>query len=100
MRTITEVSKILIRFYHSRFSGKNEIRYRIKKSDLKKIFGIRDIKKYQIEQLQLRLEKNGYLLNSFDDYYFFIPIKTVDRWRKVPSRLVNDYLSEETEEDE
>lgn len=95
-RTDEEVAKILRELYDEEFGGRAGARYVLSWGDLRAIYGYRKLYETRFERLleaagsqrlcvlDLGEGENGRLI-------IVIKIGTVDRWRKLPKRLVDKW---------
>lgn len=99
-RTDIEVVDVLLALYDDTFGGKSGQRFVIAWSDLRSIYGFAKLFGSRFEQLaqiatQMADGKRLYLLDLGEGenghLIAVIKTKTVDRWRRVPKKLIDNY---------
>lgn len=95
-RSDADVVDILLEIYAAEFGGKSGQRYLIRWSDLRTLYGFRRLFSSRFGRLQELAAASGlYLwdLGEGDHGYMIAVVKmrTVDRWRRVPKRIIEEY---------
>jgi len=93
MRTEDEVIDIMRVFYKEEFGGKSNQRFRLTWADLRSIYGVGKLFRSRFKLLQERAYQRGLYIwcPADEDEIVVIRCKTVDRWRRVPKRIIDEY---------
>ena len=103
-RSNEEVVDILINLYAEKFGGTEKQRYLISWADIRNIYGLKKLYNIRFNQLvEAASNKKLYLwdLGEGDNGRLIgvIKIKTVDRWRRVPKKIIDNYKIDIDEDD-
>ena len=95
-KTNEEVADILLKLYDDSFGGAEKQRYLISWGDLKNIYGLKKLFNSRLNELiEAASNKKLYLfdLGEGDKGHLIgvIKIQTVDRWRRVPRKIIDSY---------
>jgi hypothetical protein len=95
-RTDDEVVLILKSIYNSEFGGKARQRYLISWADLREIYGFKKLFLSRFQQLaEAAYRRRAYLFDLGEGenghLVAVIPVATVDRWRRVPKKIIDQY---------
>jgi hypothetical protein len=98
-RTDEEVAKKLREIYKENFGGKAKQRYLISWADIREIYGFEKLFNSRYSLLEEAAIKCGVYLWDLGEsknghFIAVIAIKTVDRWRRVPKRTIDNYRIE------
>jgi hypothetical protein len=80
--------------YDANYGGKDRSRFLVNRNDLKKILGVSRLHPTKIMELTDACLGRGLILIDMDDAFAFVKLKYVEKWRKLPDRLVNEYVNE------
>jgi hypothetical protein len=104
-RTDVEVVKILVEIYKAEFGGKENQRYLIGWADVREIYGFQKL--FDSRFLQLRDEATNFGLYLWDlgqgnagRQIAVIRVRTVDRWRRAPKKVIDQFRMTIPDEDE
>jgi hypothetical protein len=95
-RTDTEVIDVLNQLYDESFAGKEGQRFVLAWSDLRAIYGFRKLFSSRFHGLAQAATDHGLYLWDLGEgesghLVAVIKVNTVDRWRRVPRRVVDRY---------
>ena len=98
MRSNEEIAEILSEIYDATFSGKKRQRFLIGKEHLRQMYPIGRIEDGRFEDLRKAAEECGIYVfeaGNFDGDKMIgiIKVKTVDRWRRVPSKMARRFAA-------
>lgn len=91
-------AKLFLEVYEAEFGGKARGRFQLARQDLKKLLDIKRLHQSTMQKLIDACLKTGLVVIDMDDTIAFAEETYVSKWRKVPSRLVEDYTAEITAE--
>lgn len=96
-RTDEDVAKILVELYAAKFGGRQNQRFLISWSDIRSLYGFDKLFTSRIESLmEAAMKQRLYLWDLGESNNVrmagVIKIKTVDRWRRVPKKVIEDYM--------
>lgn len=90
--------------YEASYGGKDRGRFIVTREDLKKLLGVSRLHPTKIQELTDACLTLGLVLIDMDHVFAFAELQFIDKWRKLPSRLVSEYADElsidEIEEDD
>ncbi len=99
MRTEDEVIDILRGLYNEEFGGKVRQRFRLSWADLRVIYGTTKLFRSRFESLKERAFERGlYVWNPIEDDIVVVRRSNVERWRRVPKRIIEEYREVEPQE--
>jgi hypothetical protein len=103
-RTDDEVVQILLDIYGARFGGKEKQRFLISWSNLRALYGFKNLIYSRFNSLADAAQKRGLCvwdLGEGENGYMIavVKMKTLDRWRRVPQKVIDDYRIEIEGED-
>jgi hypothetical protein len=95
-RTDEQVASILLEIYNSEFGGKERQRFLISWADIRTIYGFGKLTGSRFEKLdEASLQKGLYILDLGEGetghMVAVVKIRTVDRWRRVTKRTIDQY---------
>lgn len=110
-RTDDEVISVLRRIYRSNFGSKLNARYLISWEDLRALYGLTKLYQTRFERMaELAVDAGFYIIDlgtgENGRLIAVIKIRTVDRWRKVPRRIIDEHrvavlpVNEDDEDDD
>lgn len=89
--------------YEASYGGKDRGRFLVSRDDLKKLLGVSRLHPGKIQELADACLALGLVLIDMDHVFAFAELQFIDKWRKLPSRLVSEYADDlsidEIEED-
>lgn len=105
MRTDAEVVDVLRTIYRAEFGGKSNQRFRISWADLRILYGLSRLHETRFYNLaEIASRRNLFLVDLGDNEegHFVAVVKgnTMDRWRRVPNRLIDIHRAELESNDE
>ena len=89
---IKEVAEILSRAYEAEFGGKRRGRFQIYRQDLKKLLGVQRLHDSTVQRLIEACFEKGLVVIDLDDTFAVAELDLIRRWRKLPDRLVEEYV--------
>ena len=93
VRTDEQVATELEMLYHEQFAGRKNQRFLISWSDLCALYGCKVFTRFRLKQLiAASSDRSLRVLDVQDGVAAVIPMGTVDRWRRVPRRVVQAHL--------
>jgi hypothetical protein len=95
-RTDEEVASILREIYDMEFGGKERQRFLIQRAEIRAIYGFGKLTGSRLESLtEACMPKRLYLLDLGEGekghMIAVVKTRTVDRWRRVPKRIIDQY---------
>lgn len=104
-RSDDEVVAKLVELYTESFGGKAGQRFLILWADLRSLYGFRKLFESRFERLaELATDSGLYLwdLGEGENGHLIAVVKmrTVDRWRKVPKRIIDNYKAPPSDDSE
>jgi hypothetical protein len=111
-RTDDDVIQVLLELYADAYGGKEDQRFLIAWGDLRSVYGCHKLGYSRFDRLaEAAIEQGLYIIDLRDGenghLVAVIKTRTVDRWRRVPRKLVEKYRmapsedgAEEEEDDE
>jgi hypothetical protein len=95
-RSDEEVADILLDLYRGEYGGKEGQRYLIAWSDVRSLYNFGSFKRSRFESLaEVATEKRLYIFDLGEGAHghliAVVKMWTVDRWRKVPKRIIDEY---------
>lgn len=95
-RSDDEVVEVLLTLYETEFGGKENARFLIGWSHLRAIYGVGKLFQFRFDSLvEAAMRRRLYVLDlgegDNDRLACVLRMSTVDRWRKVPKRLIEDH---------
>jgi hypothetical protein len=103
---IPVVAELLAReIYNAEFAGKERGRFIVDRQQLKGLLGVPRLRDTALSALTDECLDWGLVLIDMDDKIGFAEASYVEKWRKLPDRLLTEYVSEldadeDDEEDE
>ncbi len=101
---ISQLAELLMDdIYMDEFCGKTQGRYIVDRDDLKTLLKVRRLTSDIIAALANECLNNALLMIDLDGVFAFVELTSVERWRKVPTRLIKSYslqLDGQDDEDE
>jgi len=98
---IEEVAELLyIQVYEAEFGGKTRGRFIVDRGHLKDLLGVKRLHNSTLLRLTDACLEEGLVLIDMDDRIGFAESRYVEKWRKVPDRLVTQYVSELNDDDD
>lgn len=92
---VEQVAQLLYnQAYEASFGGKSRGRFQVSRDDIKRLLGVSRLHPSKIQQLSDACLATNLVFIDMDGTYAFAETKFVDKWRKLPSRLVLEYASE------
>lgn len=86
--------KLYLEIYEAEFGGKARGRFQLTRQDLKKLLGIKRLHASTMQSLIDACLKTGLVVIDMDDTIAFAEEAYVSKWRRIPSRLIDDYTAE------
>ena len=86
--------------YESEFCGKNRGRFLVSREDVKKLLNVQRLHQSTIEKLVDSCLELGLVVIDMDGSFAFAETKFVQKWRKVPARLVDEHANRLAQQDE
>lgn len=86
--------KLYLEIYEAEFGGKARGRFQLTRQDLKKLLGIKRLHASTMQSLIDSCLKTGLVVIDMDDTIAFAEEAYVSKWRRIPSRLIDDYTAE------
>jgi hypothetical protein len=104
-RSDDEVVSKLLEIYDEEFGGRKKQRFLISWGDLRTLYGFRKLFESRFARLAECATDSGLYLWDLGEgenghLVAVIKVRTVDRWRKVPKRVVDEHKGTSTEEGE
>ncbi len=94
-KRVTALAEMLyLEIYEAEFGGKARGRFQLTRQDLKKLLGIKRLHASTMQSLIDACLKTGLVVIDMDDTIAFAEEAYVSKWRKIPSRLIDDYTAE------
>lgn len=98
-----EIIEILGELYEAEFGGKENQRFLISWADLRSLYGLSRLFPSRVKRLtEQAIESDLYVLDlgegEHDHFVAVVKVKTVDRWRRVPKKLIAQYTPDEVDE--
>jgi hypothetical protein len=94
---VTDVASVLYAdAYEASYGGKERGRFLVSRDDLKKLLGVTRLHHLKIQELTDACLALGLVVIDMDDVFAFAELQFVNKWRKLPSRLVSEYADELT----
>jgi hypothetical protein len=95
-RTDEQVASVLLDIYNTEFAGKERQRFLISWADIRTIYGFGRLTMSRFETLaEAGLQKRLYLLDLGEGenghLVAVVKTRTVNRWRRVPKRIIDQY---------
>jgi hypothetical protein len=95
-RTDDEVIDELRKIYVEEYGGKERQRFLISWADLRSLYGSAKLFESRFERLAERAAERGFYLWDLGEgangrLVAVIAVRTIDRWRKVPRRVVQEH---------
>jgi hypothetical protein len=89
------ICDILKEMYGQKFGGKEKGRYRISRSNLRKLMVINRLYDRDVEMIRDEMFQAGFTFLDHEDYFVVIESRTVGNYRRVTKKMVK-YHTEET----
>ena len=97
---IEEVARLLyIQAYEAEFGGKSRGKFLVDREQLKALLNVKRLHPPTLMRLADECLERGLVLIDMDDKIGFAEVDYVENWRKLPTRLLNEYVSEMYSED-
>ena len=93
-RIETLAIKLFLDVYEAEFGGKARGRFQLTRQDLKKLLGVKRLHPSTMQKLVDACLMSGLVVIDMDDTIAFAEERYVSKWRRVPSRLIEDYTAE------
>ena len=98
---IEDVARLLyIQVYEAEFGGKSRGKFLVDREQLKALIDVKRLHPPTLMRLADECLERGLVLIDMDDKIGFAEVNYVENWRKLPTRLLNEYVSEMYSEDE
>jgi hypothetical protein len=104
-RSDDDVVQKLLELYREAFGGKQNQRFLIAWSDLRSLYGFRKLFESRFARLAERATDSGLYvwdLGEGENGHFVavIKVRTVDRWRKIPKRIIDEHKAPSVDDGE
>ena len=86
------IAKLLERIYRLEFGSKEKGRYIVKREDLRHLAGRSKLEQSIIDKIAYECFDLGLYFLDLEDSFGLVRIGLVKRWRKVPSRVINEFV--------
>jgi len=93
-RIVLVADKLYISAYEARFGGKKRGRFLITRSDLRELLGVSKLTTDTIDKLAEEFLSTDLALIDMEDCFGVMETSMILNWRKIPSRLVEEYKNE------
>jgi hypothetical protein len=91
---------LYVEIYESEFCGKNRGRFLIAREDIKKLLDVKRLHQSTIEKLVDSCLELGLVVIDMDDSFAFAETTFVQKWRKVPARLIDEHANRLNQEEQ
>lgn len=92
---IEEVARLLyLEVYESEFGGKGRGKFVIDRDQLKRLLNLKRLHPPTLVRFADECLELGLVLIDMDDRIGFAEVRYVENWRKLPTRLLDGYVSE------
>jgi hypothetical protein len=92
---IIEVARRLkVNAYESSYAGKDRGRFIVSREDLKRLLGVHRLHPFAVQRLIDACLAEGLIVIDMDDSFAFAETIFIEKWRKLPSRFVTEYVNE------
>lgn len=91
---ILSVALALDEIYQNEFGGKDRGRFLVDREHLKQLLGVSRLHREVIQALSDACLDLGMVMIDMDDRYGFAERRFVEKWRKLPTRLVEERVNE------
>lgn len=97
---IEDVAHLLyIQVYEAEFGGKSRGKFLVDREQLKALLDVKRLHPPTLMKLADECLERGLVLIDMDDKIGFAEVDYVENWRKLPTRLLNEYVSDMHSED-
>ncbi len=97
---IEDVARLLyIMVYEAEFGGKSRGKFLVDREQLKALLDVKRLHPPTLMRLADECLERGLVLIDMDDKIGFAELNYIENWRKLPTRLLNEYVSEMYSED-
>lgn len=97
---IEDVARLLyFQAYEAEFGGKSRGKFLVDREQVKALLNVKRLHPPTLMRLADECLERGLVLIDLDDKIGFAEVGYVENWRKLPTRLLNEYVSEMYSED-
>lgn len=93
-------SALYIKAYESEFGGKNRGRFLVSREDIKTLIGAKRLHSSTVQRMIDACLELGLVVIDMDDSFAFAEKAYVDKFRKLPTRLVTEFANEIDQEED
>lgn len=98
---VEKVAEVLyVNLYEASFGGKTRGRFLVSREDLKKLLGVKRLHPSTLEKLIDACLELGLVVIDMESSFGFAESNFVEKWRKAPTRLVDDEISQLAKEED
>ena len=98
---VEKVAEVLyFNLYEATFGGKVRGRFLVSRDDLKKLLGVKRLHPSTVEKLIDACLELGLVVIDMESSFGFAETTFVDKWRKAPTRLIDDENSQLSKEED